>query len=114
MAPYTGQAARYVVHTVGPVWNGGSGGEPDLLRSAHRNSLELSSRHGARTIAFPSISTGFARQDPSFAEIRFLLFSDQNLKVYEKALTGAEPSPGTPDHGIVSQALDLLHIYCAN
>ncbi len=50
--------ARHVVHTVGPVWRGGKEGEPDLLRSAYRNSLSLAAEHGARTIALPSISTG--------------------------------------------------------
>jgi O-acetyl-ADP-ribose deacetylase (regulator of RNase III) len=50
--------ARYVVHTVGPVWAGGGQGEPDQLRSCYRQSLRLADQHGARSIAFPSISTG--------------------------------------------------------
>ena len=50
--------ARWVIHTVGPVWQGGSAGEDGLLASAYRNSLKLADEHGVRTIAFPSISTG--------------------------------------------------------
>ncbi|QSZ67023.1 O-acetyl-ADP-ribose deacetylase [Methanofollis aquaemaris] len=50
--------ARWVVHTVGPVWRGGGGGEDDLLASCYRRSLEEAKRLGARTIAFPAISTG--------------------------------------------------------
>ena len=49
---------RWVIHTVGPVWHGGSHGEDDLLASCYRNSLALAVRQGAKTIAFPSISTG--------------------------------------------------------
>jgi O-acetyl-ADP-ribose deacetylase len=50
--------ARHIVHTVGPVWNGGQRGEADLLASCYQRSLELAARAGARTIAFPMISTG--------------------------------------------------------
>jgi len=51
-------AARYVIHAVGPVWRGGGQGEPDLLESAYRSSLELAERHAVRSIAFPAISCG--------------------------------------------------------
>lgn len=50
--------ARWVIHTVGPVWGGGRRGEPDLLESCYRRSLEVALRHGVKTLAFPSISTG--------------------------------------------------------
>ncbi len=50
--------ARWIIHTVGPVWRGGDQGEPDLLRRAYRNSLQLAREKGVRTIAFPAISTG--------------------------------------------------------
>ncbi len=98
--------ARYVVHTVGPIWQGGDRGEPDLLRSAYHSSLELAASRGARTIAFPSISTGvygypiekaapialgtareYALAHPSaFDEIRFILFTAADLAVYQQAL----------------------------
>jgi O-acetyl-ADP-ribose deacetylase (regulator of RNase III) len=51
-------SARLVVHTVGPIWHGGRNGEPELLASCYRASLSLAAREGARSIAFPSISTG--------------------------------------------------------
>ena len=53
--------ARHIIHTVGPVWQGGGAGEAELLASCYRQSLELAARVGARTIAFPMISTGRSR-----------------------------------------------------
>jgi O-acetyl-ADP-ribose deacetylase (regulator of RNase III) len=50
--------ARHVIHTVGPVWNGGRSGEPELLARCYRNSLALAMHHGLTSIAFPAISTG--------------------------------------------------------
>ena len=50
--------AQWIIHTVGPVWRGGTSGEPKLLAACYRNSLRLGSGHGARSIAFPQISTG--------------------------------------------------------
>ncbi len=97
--------ARHVVHTVGPVWQGGGAGEPDLLASAYRNSLALAAAHGARTIAFPAISAGiygypldraatialgvardFALQEQDFTEIRFVLFSAESFAAFAAAL----------------------------
>ena len=97
--------ARHVIHTVGPVWHGGDDGEPALLENAYTNSLKIALEHGIRTIAFPSISTGVygypidlaapialaaaihaAREGQPFDEIRFVLFSDRDLQVYENCL----------------------------
>src|SRR5471030_3068680 len=50
--------AKHVIHTVGPVWNGGKRGEPQLLASCYRTSLELAHAHNLKTIAFPAISCG--------------------------------------------------------
>ncbi len=97
--------AKWVIHTVGPVWQGGASGEDELLARCYRNSLALAAepQYGIRTIAFPSISTGaygypldlaadiaideidrlLARRNP-FDEIRFVLFSDETLKVYAR------------------------------
>lgn len=96
--------ARHVIHAVGPVWLGGGQGEADLLASAYRSSLTLASEHGARTVAFPSISTGVygfpvalaARialrtvadvlAVTRFDEVRFVLFSTADLEAYAAAL----------------------------
>lgn len=58
ITPGFGLPARYVIHTVGPLWRGGSYGEAALLADCYRNSLKLAAAHGVRTIAFPAISCG--------------------------------------------------------
>ena len=98
--------ARYVIHTVGPVWRGGKSGEPGLLEDAYRNSMELAARKGLKRIAFPSISTGafgypidqaariaistikdFLEKKDDLAEVNLILFSSSDLQVYEVAAT---------------------------
>jgi O-acetyl-ADP-ribose deacetylase (regulator of RNase III) len=97
--------ARHVIHTVGPVWRGGGGGEPDTLASAYRESLKLAVERGLRTVSFPSISTGaygypvesaarvalqttidFLRQDDSLEEVVLVLFDTATARIYEAAL----------------------------
>ncbi|WP_439647046.1 macro domain-containing protein [Chromobacterium alticapitis] len=58
LTPGFGLPARYVIHTVGPVWRGGGHGEAELLAACYRNCLALAARHGAASIAFPAISCG--------------------------------------------------------
>lgn len=98
---------KYVIHTVGPVWQGGNHEESRLLANAYRNSLQCAVDHGIKTLAFPSISTGvyrypveqaasiavntvrdFCVQNPGKIEtVRFVLFSADVLAVYEKAIS---------------------------
>lgn len=106
--------ARYVIHTVGPIWHGGRQGEDELLASAYRTSMELARKKGIKSLAFPSISTGayrfpieraarialravwdFLRGNQNFfQEVRFVLFSQPDLEVYEQALAEILVKPG--------------------
>ncbi len=97
--------AKYVIHTVGPVWSGGRRREPELLRGCYVNALRLAAQHGVRSIAFPSISTGAYRYPmeqaartavetvrgelakPTTVElVRFVCFSAEDLQVYQEIL----------------------------
>ena len=100
--------ARYVIHTVGPVWRGGAAGEPELLRSCYLSVLDIATQHRLSSLAFPSISTGaygypieaaariaigalraHLHRAPTVEEVRFVCFSGADLAVYRKEL-GAE------------------------
>lgn len=108
---------RHVIHAVGPVWHGGARGEPVLLASAYRTSLGLADQHGLRSIAFPSISSGaYGYPEPAAARValstvrehlagptsitlvRFVLFADSTLAVYQTVLDELDrhvpPLPG--------------------
>ena len=98
--------AKFVIHTVGPVWHGGQAGEPELLASCYRESLRVAAGLRVRTIAFPGISTGIygypveaaagvavttvvaSAREQSFAEVVFCCFSRRDLEVYERLLHG--------------------------
>ena len=97
--------ARFIIHTVGPVWRGGKNGEPELLASCYRGSLAIAAEHEMKSIAFPSISTGVygypielaarvavetvcdvVRKSSKIEEIIFCCFSQNDLDVYESLL----------------------------
>ena len=97
--------AKHVIHTVGPVWHGGSGGEAELLESAYRESLQLAAENNLSSIAFPSISTGAygypvdkasrialntivssLRATTSVKEVVFVLFDSRTFEAYASAL----------------------------
>ena len=91
--------ARWVIHTVGPVWHGGGSGESDLLASCHRRSLEVAVELGARSMAFPAISCGIYGYPPELAApvalgavrghgldvVRFVLFGDDTYEAFARA-----------------------------
>jgi O-acetyl-ADP-ribose deacetylase (regulator of RNase III) len=99
--------AKYVIHTVGPIWHGGNRGEPALLASAYRESLKLAAERNLRSVSFPSISTGaygypvdeaarvalgaviaFLKEPPtSIKEVVFALFDSGTFTSYASALS---------------------------
>ncbi|MBN1384521.1 MAG: O-acetyl-ADP-ribose deacetylase [Elusimicrobia bacterium] len=95
--------AKYVIHTVGPVWHGGSSGERDLLADCYKNSLSLALKNKIKSIAFPSISTGvyrfpmekaapialnevkiFIEKNTGLKKVIFVSFSESNFKIYKE------------------------------
>jgi O-acetyl-ADP-ribose deacetylase (regulator of RNase III) len=96
--------ARYVIHAVGPVWHGGSQGEPELLAGCYRRSLEIAAANGIETLAFPCISTGIygypaeqaaevavstvraAVRGTGLREVSFCCFSARDLAIYRALL----------------------------
>jgi O-acetyl-ADP-ribose deacetylase len=97
--------ARHVLHAVGPIWRGGNAGEAELLASCHRRAIELAAELGARSVAFPAISTGAygypvalaapvaieatrraLEEHPEVEHARFVFRDDETRKHYEAAL----------------------------
>ena len=100
--------AKHVIHTVGPVWNGGTLDEDDLLASCYRRSMELCQKHGFASVAFPAISTGIYRfpaeraagialrtvvdalsAAPTLEQVIFCCFSDASAQLHQAALSTA-------------------------
>ena len=103
--------AKYVIHTPGPVWHGGSHGEPELLASCYRSCLSLAREHGCKTVDFPSISTGvyhfplekaaeiaistiadFLETAPELQQVRMVCFDARTKAHYDQALARREGS----------------------
>ncbi|MBN2806073.1 MAG: O-acetyl-ADP-ribose deacetylase [Prolixibacteraceae bacterium] len=97
--------AKFIIHTVGPVWNNGLHGEPELLRSCYKKSLELATQYNVLSLAFPNISTGvyhfpkplaasiaietvkeYLKQNKTPEELIFCVFDEENYSIYYELL----------------------------
>jgi O-acetyl-ADP-ribose deacetylase len=101
--------ARYVIHTVGPIWDGGTSGEPETLAACHRNALAVAADLGCRSVAFPAISTGIygypvelaarvavdaVREHAPLELVRFVVFDDAAYDAFSAAgAPGGSPPP---------------------
>ena len=101
--------AKYVIHTPGPVWHGGTSGEPEKLASCYRSCLRLASENGCRTVDFPSISTGvyhfpldraaaiavaeiaaYLKEHPELERVRMVCFDERTKGFYDAAIAALE------------------------
>jgi O-acetyl-ADP-ribose deacetylase (regulator of RNase III) len=101
--------ARWIIHTVGPVWKGGAKGEADVLASCYRESMRLATKHSIRTIAFPAISTGayayplklatfiaiksvreYVETNSGLEEVIFCCYSREDFATYKRALSPSD------------------------
>jgi O-acetyl-ADP-ribose deacetylase (regulator of RNase III) len=117
--------ARYVIHTVGPIWHCGSRGEKDVLASCYRKSLRLAADAGLSSVAFPCISTGvyrypkalaaqvavetvrgFVAQEAAVNEVIFVCFSSSDLEAYNALLATPAPPALRPDPPLLLQRVD--------
>jgi O-acetyl-ADP-ribose deacetylase (regulator of RNase III) len=113
LTPAGNLPCRFVIHAVGPVYRDGRHGEPDLLVSAYRASLEIAEQNDLRTLAFPSLSTGaygyplpeaspvalgavaaHGSAGSKLSEVRFVLFDERTLDAYRQALAHISPASG--------------------
>lgn len=97
--------AKWVIHTVGPVWSGGQAGEPRLLASCYRASLERAAEKGARRVAFPAISTGIYGFPPAQAAAIAVAAVRQLLASFDAIDEVVLVAFGIDDHAVLAQAV---------
>jgi O-acetyl-ADP-ribose deacetylase len=104
--------AKYIIHTVGPVWTGGDKGEQEFLASCYQKSLQLATEHKCKTVAFPNISTGvyhfpkelaakialkevskFLEENPIPEQVSFVCFDAENFEIYKRLLDEMKSQP---------------------